>query len=274
MKFAICNEIFKGWKLDAIFSHAAQLGYKGVELAPFTIADSVTQVSLKERGQIRDAAERHGIEIVGLHWLLVKPEGLSLNHPDAGIRGRTAEYFAELVNFCADLGGKVLVVGSPKQRNLMAGISREQGAVWALETLKPCVEIAESREVAVCLEPLAPAETNFINTAAEAIELVRRADSPALRIILDVKAMCAEAKAIPEIIRESFPYFPHFHANDRNLKGPGFGEVDFVPIAAALREVGYGGWVSVEVFRFEEGPETIAAKSIEYLRRVFGASSR
>jgi sugar phosphate isomerase/epimerase len=81
--------------------------------------------------------------------------------------------------------------------------------------------------------------------------------------------MCSETKSIPQIVRESWPHFAYFHANDRNLKGPGFGDVDFKPIAAALKEVGYDGYASVEVFKFEEGAETIATKSIEYLRRTF-----
>jgi len=87
--------------------------------------------------------------------------------------------------------------------------------------------------------------------------------------------MCSEAKSPAQIIRESWPHFAHFHANDRNLKGPGFGDVDFVPIAEALHEVGYTGFVSVEVFNFEEGPEVIASRSLEYLKNVFeGARSR
>ena len=125
----------------------------------------------------------------------------------------------------------------------------------------------------ICFEPLAPAETNFINTAAEAIEFARQFNSPNFKIILDMKAMCSEAggsaQALPQIIRESWPHFAHFHANDKNLKGPGFGDVDFKPIAAALKEVGYKGFVSVEVFNFEEGAEAIASKSIEYLKSVF-----
>ena len=92
-----------------------------------------------------------------------------------------------------------------------------------------------------------------------------------MRIILDVKAMCSEQKAIPQIIRQSWPHFAHFHANDKNFKGPGFGDVDFRPIAATLKEIGYNGYVSVEVFKFEEGPEVIASKSLEDLRQVFRA---
>ena len=271
VQFAICNEIFKGWKLEDIFAYTHRLGYDGVEIAPFTIADSVTQISRQERQAIRDAAARNQVKIAGIHWVLVKPEGLYMNHPDGTIRERTAVYFRELVDFCADIGGKVMVVGSPKQRNVMPGITLEQAAEWAAETFRAAVSQAEERSVTICFEPLGPAETNFINSAEAALAFVARVPSLAFRIILDVKAMCTETKPIPTIIRESWPHFAHFHANDKNLKGPGFGEVDFVPIAAALKEVGYNGFVSVEVFNFDEGPEVIAGKSLEYLKRTFGS---
>ena len=269
MRFAICNEIFQGWKLEDAFAFAAKTGYDAVEIAPFTIANSVMEIAADDRLRIRQAAARNRIEIAGIHWVLVKPEGLHITHPDAAIRECTARYFSELVDFCADLGGKVMVVGSPKQRNVMSGVSSEQALDWAETTFQPAIAQAEARDITVCLEPLAPAETNFINTAAEAIQFVERLDSPNFKIILDVKAMCSEPKPIPQIIRESSPHFAHFHANDRNLKGPGFGEVDFKPIAAALKAVDYQGFVSVEVFNFDEGPETIATRSLEYLKSVF-----
>ena len=269
MKFAICNEIFKGWKLDDVFAYAARLGYDGVEIAPFTLADSVLEISALDRQAIRQSARRHGIEVAGLHWLLVKPEGLYLNHPDAGIRGRTADYFRALMDLCADIGGNRMVVGSPKQRNVLPGVSAAQAQAWALETFAPALAQAQARDVILCFEPLGPAETNFINTAAEAIQFVQRTGSPNFKIILDVKAMSTESIPIPQIIRESRPHFAHFHANDPNLKGPGFGAVDFRPIAAALKETGYDGFVSVEVFNFDEGPEAIASRSLKYLQEVF-----
>jgi sugar phosphate isomerase/epimerase len=175
-----------------------------------------------------------------------------------------------LVECCADLGGTRIIVGSPKQRQVAEGTSHEQAWAWAAETFRDSVKRAEDRGVVICFEPLAPNETNFINTAAEAIRFAAQFVSPAMSVILDVKAMCAEEKPIPQIIRESAGRFAYFHANDRNLKGPGFGDVDFAPIAAALCEAGYDGTVSVEVFKFDEGPEGIATRSREYLRRIFG----
>lgn len=270
MKFAICNEIYQGWKIDEVFTHAARTGYEGVEIAPFTLAENINDVSATERERIREAAARAGVAIVGLHWLLVKPEGLHLTAPDAALRARTSRYFCDLVDACADLGGTVMIVGSPKQRSLLPGVSPERAWEWAAAAFQDPVRRAEDRGVTLCLEPLSPAETNFINTAEEARRFVAPFNSPRFQIILDVKAMCSEAQAIPQIIAESAGKFAHFHANDRNLKGPGFGDVDFVPIAAALRQTGYAGWVSVEVFKFEEGPEVITTQSLEYLRRAFG----
>ena len=269
MQFAICNEIFKDWKLSEAMAFVKHAGYDAIEIAPFTLANDVTQIPPAARRQIRDDAARVGLAISGIHWVLVQAEGMYVNHPDAAVRARTGRYFCDLVDFCADIGGRIIVVGSPKQRNVMDGVSPQQAWDWATATFRDAVAHAAGRGVTICIEPLAPAETNFINTAAEAIRFIRQLDSPRFKIILDVKAMSSETRPIPEIIRDSWPHFAYFHANDRNLKGPGFGDVDYRPIAAALRATGYDGVVSVEVFRFEEGPETIATRSIDYLKRVF-----
>ena len=273
MKFAICNEIFHGWSLEDTFAFAAKTGYDALEIAPFTIAKDVSDVSATRRAEIKALAAKNKITISGIHWVLVQTEGLHLTHPDASIRERTAEYFRELVDFCADLGGKFIVVGSPKQRNLENGVSFEQGWNYAAGCFRAAVTRSEERGVTICFEPLAPSETNFINTAEQAIDFAAQFKSPNFKIILDVKAMCSESKPIPQIIRESWPNFAYFHANDKNLKGPGFGEIDFKPIAAALREVGYSGYVSVEVFKFEEGPQVIAEQSLTTLRAAFSTPS-
>jgi sugar phosphate isomerase/epimerase len=273
VKLGICNEIFQGWEIEAAMRYVAGLGYNGIELAPFTLARTVTEISKIQRQRVRDTAARLGIEICGLHWLLAKTEGLHLNHPDSAVRNRTGKYLCELADCCADLGGKVLVLGSPQQRNIMPGVTPAQAWEFTTATIKDAVRRAEERGVILCLEPLSTAETNFINTASQAIRFAGQFNSPAMQIILDVKAMCAEAGPIPEIIRQSWPHFAHFHANDSNLKGPGFGKVDFRPIAAALNEVGYAGYMSVEVFQFEEGPEAIATRSLDYLRKIFSAAS-
>jgi len=269
MKFAICNEIFQGQRLEDIFPQIKRFGYDALEIAPFTIADSVTEISQETRQRIRNLASENGVEISGIHWVLVKPEWCYINHIDKEIRKKTAQYFVELVKFCSDIGGKYIIVGSPKQRMVMPGVDMGQAKVWAIETLFPAIRLAEILGITICLEPLGKNETNFINTAQEAIQLVKQAGSKAFKIILDVKAMFAEGvEDVTPIIRESQGYFAYFHANDRNLKGPGMGNVDFKPIISTLKKVGYNGYVSVEVFNFEDGAEVIAKKSIMTLKET------
>jgi sugar phosphate isomerase/epimerase len=239
-----------------------------LEVAPFTLADRAADVSAARRTALRRAAESRGVEILGLHWLLVKPPGLYITHPDETVRQRTADYFRELVDLCADLGGKVMVIGSPKQRNLMPGVTKEQALSHAVGVFRPSLDPAAARGVTLAFEPLGPAETDFVNTVAEAIDLVRRVDHPAFRLNIDVKAMSSEPAPVPDVIRSAKGHVAHVQVNDPNLLGPGMGEVKYEPIVEALRDIGYDGWLSVEAFDFKAGAERIARESIEYLKRV------
>jgi sugar phosphate isomerase/epimerase len=98
------------------------------------------------------------------------------------------------------------------------------------------------------------------------MELIERIDHPGFVLHLDVKAMSTESTPAPELIRQHAAHLGHFHANDPNRRGPGFGATDFVPIFRALRDIDYRGWVSVEVFDYSPDPETIARESIRYMR--------
>lgn len=267
-KYAICNETFPDWPQARIFQFAADCGYRGVEIAPFTIDPDVRKVSAATRAQLRQHAEQARIELVGLHWLLARTEGFHLTSPDAGIRRQTAAYLVELGRFCRDLGGKVMVFGSPKQRNLLPGISRREGTKYAVEVLRSVTPALAELGVIVALEPLSPRTTNFLTTAAEAVELAALVDSPNCRLLLDCLAMNSESAPAPDLIRKYGSWLVHFHANDRNSQGPGMGDLDFAPMFRALHDVDYRGWISVEVFDTSPGGEAIARRSIEYMQRV------
>ncbi|MCB1205993.1 MAG: sugar phosphate isomerase/epimerase [Verrucomicrobiae bacterium] len=268
MKYAICNETFQDWPFEKAFTYARSLGYTGIEIAPFTLAGPPAELDTTYRSNLRDQIKGVGLECVGLHWLLAKTTGFYLTTPDEDVRRITGERLAELANLCADLDGTIMVLGSPLQRNLLPGVTHEQAMDFAADTIRRAMPVLEDRGVTLALEPLAPTEGDFLNTAALGIELAKKVDSPNCRLHLDVKAMSSESDPIDQVIRASAEWIAHFHANDPNLLGPGMGEVVFDPIFKALKDIDYQGWVSVEVFRYEPGIETICEDSIRYMREV------
>lgn len=270
MKYAICNETFGDWPLEKALQFAAEAGYRGWEVAPFMLADDIRHFGADARTAYRQAVEQAGLEVIGLHWLLAKTEGLHLTTPDDEVRRRTSDYLCELARLCRDLGGQVMVFGSPQQRNVAEGQPMSAAMENAADVIRAAVPTLEECGVKIALEPLGPQEGNFLNTAAEARELQRMIGSDQVGLHLDVKAMSSESVPIPELIRRHADALLHFHANDPNRRGPGMGEVDFRPIFEALREVGYAGWVSVEVFDYEPGVERLVRESMENMHAAAG----
>lgn len=270
MRFAICNETYQGWSFEKTCEDAAACGYHALELAPFTLKDDPRDLTDADALSLCATAKSFGLEILGLHWLLTKPAWFHITTPDALVRRETVRFARHLVRICATAGGRIMVWGSPKARSVQPDWNYEEAFQRAADTIRQVAETAGQYGVILAMEPLGRKETNFLNTAAETIRLCKVVDHPACRLHLDVKAMSDEEKPIPDIIRDSRDWFVHFHTNDPNLLGPGMGEVKYEPIVAALREVGYGGFLSVEVFDYSPGPQTIARQSIDYLKAQLG----
>jgi sugar phosphate isomerase/epimerase len=271
MRYAICNETFEGWEHERVCRFVAEAGYQGLEIAPFTLAPLITEVTPEQRRKLRREAEANGIQIIGLHWLLAKTEGMQITSADERVRQKTADYLIELARCCRDLGGELMVFGSPAQRRIPANATRAQATDFAVDTFCRALPRIAETGVKVCIEPLAAPEADFINTCDEAVKILDLLGHPSVMLHQDVKAMSAEETLIPELIHRFAPRLAHFHANDPNRRGPGFGNTDFVPIFRALHEVNYKGWVSVEVFDYSPDPETIARESLNYMRRSAAA---
>lgn len=274
MKFSICNEVFgqqqslDDWKSNC--EYIASCGYDGVEIAPFTFASHVAEISEADRHEIRSIAEYNGLQINALHWLLVSPPGLHINAKDEAKRQETTEYLRQLIHFAGDLGAGVMIFGSPKARFIEDDFeSAWQRTMVAYRQVLPDLE---KRGVLLCQEALPLPDCDFIQTTAEAMKMVRAVNHPNFRLMLDAKSMSAEKSTPAQLIREYGREAVHFHANDANLRAPGYGETDFIAIAKALREVEYSHWVSLEPFDYYPDPQTMARESLAHLKRCFDAN--
>jgi D-psicose/D-tagatose/L-ribulose 3-epimerase len=274
MKTSICNELFQDWPYEKVFDYCAGLGFDAVELAPFTLAETVYDISARDREEIVGAANSAGVEISGLHWLLAKPEGFYINHPDEAIRKKTQSYLEALIELCGDLGGKVLVHGSPHQRSIKDGWDPDESWKLARETWEVCARAAEKHGVCYCLEALTTAETNFLINLDEACKMVDEIGSPNLQAMFDCRAISSSAQVpLPQALDQALKTgkIRHVHINDPNGRGPGFGQLEFAPLIKVLSANSYQGYISIEVFDFEPNPETIASRSLGYLHGIMHA---
>ena len=188
MKLSLCNEVLRELEFARQCALAAELGYRGLELAPFTLGEEAYRMPAPQRAQLRRAVQEAGIAVSGLHWLLVAPPGLSITSADDAVRERTLEVLRRLIELCAELGGDYLVHGSPAQRRVgdqadPAAAAARAEAIWAAVAAD-----AAAAGVVYCIEPLARPEADFVNTIAEAADIVQRIGAPALRTMIDTSA--------------------------------------------------------------------------------------
>jgi sugar phosphate isomerase/epimerase len=275
MKFALCNEVLQPMPFEQQCAYAASLGYDGLEVAPFTLAANPMEISDAQASHFRRVASDAGLRIFGLHWLLVAPAGLSIVTEDAGVRERTVAVMRRLVELCALMGGDYLVHGSPKQRSVPAGSTREQALERATECFAQVATAARDSGVVYCIEPLSTRETDLINTVAEAARIVDAIASPGLKTMIDCSAAGqVESEPVDALMARWMPsgHVAHVQVNDPNRRGPGQGDMKFASIVeAALRlqaQGHYDGIIAVEPFDYIPDGPGCAARAIGYLQGI------
>jgi sugar phosphate isomerase/epimerase len=270
-RLALCNEVLAPMDFAAQCALAASLGYRALEVAPFTLADDPLAIDDARAAVLRRVAADHGLAICGLHWLLVAPKGLSITTPDDALRVRTVEAMRRLVALCAALGGEYLVHGSPAQRAIAPGQSHADALARAADCWRRAGEAAGEAGVVYCIEPLSGDQTPIVNTVAEAAAIVRRIASPGLRTMIDTSAAAlSEAEPVAELVARWLPsgLVAHVQLNDRNRRGPGEGDDRFAPVIAALARGGYEGWLAMEPFEYVPDGPTCAARCIGYVQAL------
>jgi sugar phosphate isomerase/epimerase len=266
-RFAICSETFDGMTFAESCKAARRCGYGGIEIDPSQLGPDPAALSPGERKEIRRAMDGEGLSYVGLHAFLKAPSGLHLTAPDAAVRERSWTYFGRLIDLAADLGDKpVMVLGSSKQRAAIGGTTPDVAAQRLTEGLTGLAPHAEKRNVTILMEPLAPHQCNVVIVLGEALKIVRAVNSPAVQTILDTHNTAAEKTPLDQLIREHFPWIRHVHLNELDGKRPGAGSFPFTIALRTLKELGYQGWLSVEVFDFKPDGETVARLALGFLK--------
>jgi sugar phosphate isomerase/epimerase len=267
-RFSVCNEIFKAVPFRDACRQIKALGYEGIEIAPFTLAESPDTVSSADRKSYRQVMSDEGLAFVGLHWLMVSPPGLHVTTSDLAVRAKSWNHIRHLIDLCADLGENgLLVFGSPKQRSTVPGMTpRETEKVFADELAKVTPQ-AEQRGVRILVEALPSNQSDVINTLRVAMSIVDQIGSPAVQTMFDTHNAVDETEPHTELVKRYFKHLAHVHVNEIDGREPGTGDYDFAALLQTLIDLRFSGWVSLEAFDFSRPPEVIAGGSLQYLRK-------
>jgi D-psicose/D-tagatose/L-ribulose 3-epimerase len=274
MRISLCNEVIAPMPFPRQCEYAAKLGYDGLEIAPYTLSEEPHRMGAAQIAAARSAAEDSGVAVTGLHWLLLKPAGLSISTRDDATRKKTVEVMCALIDLTAELGGRYLVHGSPHQRRVDPGETRAAAMARAQECFAAVAERARKAGVVYCIEPLSSEQTPLINTLEEAAQMVAAIGNPAVSSMLDCSsAGRMEKQTLGALVERWLPkgLIAHVQVNDRNRRGPGQGEQRFAPLFAALKRHGYGGDVAVEPFDYVPDGPGAAARAIGYIKGILEA---
>jgi sugar phosphate isomerase/epimerase len=274
MRISLCNEVIAPMPFPRQCEYAAKLGYDGLEIAPYTLSEEPHRIGAAQIAAARSAAADCGVAVTGLHWLLVKPAGLSISSKDAAVRARTIDVMLALIDLCAELGGRYLVHGSPHQRRVDPGETRAAATARARDCFAAVAERASAAGLVYCIEPLSSEQTPLINTLEEASQIVAAINSPSVRSMLDCSsAGRMEKEPLGALAERWLPkgLIAHVQVNDRNRRGPGQGEQRFAPLFAALKRHRYAGDVAVEPFDYVPDGPGAAARAIGYIKGILEA---
>jgi sugar phosphate isomerase/epimerase len=270
-KYAMCNESMKGQSWEQQCRVIADAGYRGVEIAAFTLVEEgVEEITAAKRKEMVSMMQKAGIECAGLHWLLAPPpKGLHFTTPEKSVRKKTVEYFSRLIDFCSDLGGDVMIFGSPKQRNAV-GISVEEAKKYFAEGMAAVADHSQRRDIKILIEPLDTSQTDVVNTLAEALAIVKEVDHPAIELMFDFHNTPNETEPFDVLIKKYCKHIFHVHVQEMDGRHLGTGTAvnDYVKAFQTLKDLGYDKWVSLEVFDFSPGGKKIAEESMKVLKEI------
>jgi sugar phosphate isomerase/epimerase len=241
-------------------SKAAAVGYDAVEIfAP--------EASAVDTAALRRRLEETGLQVAavgtGAGWVRKR---LCLTADAADVRRGAVEFIQSIIDLGAPFGAPA-IIGSMQGR-WGDGIDRETALQRLREGLNTLGRYAADRGVPLIYEPLNRYETNLCNTVESGVAMLQTLDTDNVRLLADLFHMNIEETDIAAALRTGGKHIGHVHFVDTNRRPAGCGHMDFPPIAAALRDIGYTGYASAEAFAWPDS-DTAARKTMETYRRVF-----
>jgi D-psicose/D-tagatose/L-ribulose 3-epimerase len=246
MKLAISNLAWQPQEETKVAEILQQLKIDGVEIAPTKIWQNPLLATKTEIDNYRRFWQSYNIEIVALQSLLFGRTDLTI-FVNKAKRQETLDYLTKVIKLGSSLGAKILVFGSPKNRQI-GNLSDREVAAIAIPFFRELGDLAAKYKMFFCIEPNPIIyDCDFINNSRQGIELVTDVNSRGFRLHLDAAGMTLSKENIPIALANCYSKLRHFHISEPYLQTIGEGEVEHELFARSLRGLHYNNWVSIEM---------------------------
>lgn len=266
MLFAISNIGLPAYDHNGLFTELAECGVEGLEVAPSRVWRDTSRVTSAEIVAYRHAAEAAGLRIVGLHSLFFDRPELGLFRT-AERRHETLDFLVHLSAICRDLGGRTLIWGGGRRRGQLP---RDAAFDEAVDFVGEFCTRIDSHGTCLCFEPLGPADSDFINSVHDVLEIVGAVGHRRFGVQLDAKALYENGEDELATFSAARDRLIHFHANQPGLLSLDVGPVNHASMGACLHQIGYSGFVSIEQRLTDEAdPMSAIRRSVAVLKRCY-----
>lgn len=256
------------YPLEETIRRLARIGYDGIEIgaaAPHAYPD---YVDAARRRELRALLEAEGIEVSGMLPAPGGGPGFNVASPLDAERRNAVEQYKQVAQFCADLGGKTLLYVAGWQ---IFGTPRQQAWEWSRQALAEIAPAAADLGLTVAVEPT-PTDSNLIESADDALELMRAVDRPNVKVMFDTIHVYYRNEAPTDYVYAMGQDLAYVHLSERNRLAPGQGGGDFVGLVEALKAIGYDGYLAMEIGfnRRDVEPDLVARQALEYVKPLLG----
>jgi fructoselysine 3-epimerase len=256
------------YPLEETIKRIARIGYDGIEIGAASPHAYPKYLNKSRRLEIKHVLDANGIALSSMLPAPGGGPGFNVASPSPEERSHTIEQYKEVVELCAEWGGKTVLYVAGWQ---VFGTSRKQAWEWSREALSEIAKAAADQGVTLAVEPTA-VDSNLIESCDDAIELMEEVGLPNVKLMFDTIHVMYRNEVPTDYVYQMGKNLHHVHLSDNDRLAPGLGRGDFVGLVAALKEIDFQGYLTMEIgfnTRSVE-PDKVARQAYEYIKPMLG----
>lgn len=270
-KYSYNAIVFTGEDFVTQVRRLSGFGYDAIEL--------VGEPDWYDLAEVRQVTRDFGLKVSSICSMYTTERDLC--HPDGARRRGAVDYCRRIADMAADVGAPLMIAAPSVWNKLTPLAPPDQEREWAIENLQTVGEYAAAVGVGITIEPWNRYETYFINRLDQALELLAELDLPNAGVHGDMFHMAIEEADIAAAYARAGPHLTHTHIADSNRAAPGTGHTDFKPVLQSLRDIGFDGYLTMELLPPTADPfgwvkdgraahfkDLYVRQSIEYLKAL------